>query len=255
MIADNKTKPEAGASHLHQTICKKDPFEGTSPHSTTFTKARKLSMQQSVSNYNKLFSKSEFELVLKTLPETSSGSDNIYPVFFKRLTDKWKVILLQLINKLWQEANFPKIWKNGTSIMIPKPNKPYKVENHRFITLLPVGGKIYERLVKERLRFAIDEANLLQDIQTGFRRERNTVDNLIMMQRDIIDALDNGKVMIAVFLDVKGAFDNLVHRQILQGLSKAKINRNLMKFTLSYLSDRKIAVTVGQERSVEIEVE
>ena len=255
VIADNKTKAEAGASHLHQTIGKKDPFEGTSPHSTTFTKARKLSMQQSVSNYNKPFSKAEFELVLKTLPETSSDSDNIYPVFFKRLTDKWKDILLQLINKLWKEGNFPTIWKNGTSIMIPKPNKPYKVENHRFITLLPVGGKIYERLVKERLRFAIDEANLLQDIQTGFCRERNTVDNLIRMQRDIIDALDNGKVMIAVFLDVKGAFDNLVHRQILQGLSKAKINGNLMKFTLSYLSDRKIAVTVGQERSKEIEVE
>ncbi|KAK2718089.1 hypothetical protein QYM36_006769 [Artemia franciscana] len=127
--------------------------------------------------------------------------------------------------------------------MIPKPNKPNKVENHRFITLLPVGGKIYERLVKERLRFATEEANLLQDIQTGFRRERNTVDNLIRMQRDIIHALNNGKVMIAVFLDVKGAFDILVHRQILEGLSKAKINGNLMKFTLSYLSDRKIVVT------------
>ncbi|XP_065571466.1 uncharacterized protein LOC136034254 [Artemia franciscana] len=139
--------------------------------------------------------------------------------------------------------------------MIPKPNKPNKVENHRFVTLLPVGGKIYERLVKERLRFATEEANLLQDIQTGFRRERNTVDNLIRMQRDMIHALNNGKVMIAVFLDVKGAFDNLVHRQILEGLSKAKINGNLMKFTLSYLSDRKIVVTVGQERSEEIGVE
>ncbi|KAK2722898.1 hypothetical protein QYM36_003180 [Artemia franciscana] len=118
-----------------------------------------------------------------------------------------------------------------------------------------VGGEIYERLVKERLRYATEEANLLQDIQKGFRRERNTVDNLIRMQRDIIHALDNGKVMIAVFLDVKGAFDNLVHRQILEGLSKAKINRNLMKFTLSYLSDRKIVVIVGQERSEEIGAE
>ena len=136
--------------------------------------------------------------------------------------------------------------------MIPKPNK---VENHHFITILPVGGKIYEILVKERLIFATEEANLLQDIQTGFYRERNTVDNLIRMKRDIIHTLDNGKVMIAVFLDVKRAFVNLVHRQILEGLSKAKINGNLMKFTLSYLPDRKIAVTVGQQRSEEIGVE
>ena len=75
------------------------------------------------------------------------------------------------------------------------------------------------------------------------------------MQRDIIHALDNGKVMIAVFLDTKGAFDNLVHRKILEGLSKAKIRGNLMKFTLCYLSDQKIALTVGQERSEEIGME
>ena len=85
--------------------------------------------------------------------------------------------------------------------MILKPNKSNKVENDRYITLLPVGDKIYERLVKERLRFATEEANQPQDSQTGFRRERNTVDNLIRMQRDTIHALDNDKVMIAVFMD------------------------------------------------------
>ena len=71
-----------------------------------------------------------------------------------------------------QEGNLSTIWKNGAIIMIPKPNKPNKVENHWFITLHLVGGKIYERQVKERLRFAIGEANLLQDIQTGFCREK-----------------------------------------------------------------------------------
>ena len=72
MIADNKTEAEVGASHLHHTVGRKDPFEGTSTHSTTFTKARKLSIEQS--NYNKPFSKAEFEFVLKKLPETLSDS-------------------------------------------------------------------------------------------------------------------------------------------------------------------------------------
>ncbi|KAK2711521.1 hypothetical protein QYM36_012619 [Artemia franciscana] len=50
-------------------------------------------------------------------------------------------------------------------------------------------------------------------------------------------------------------FDHLVHRQILEGLSTAKTDGDLIKFTLNYLSDRTIAVRVGQERSEEIEGE
>jgi len=156
-----KQKLRKGASHFLQTIGKKDPLEGTSPNSTTVTKARKLSVEQSQSNYNKPFSKAEFEFVLKKPPETSPGCDNIHLVFFKRLTNKWKVFLLQLTNKVCQEDNSPVIWKNGSAIMIPKPNKPNKVESHCFVTLLPVGATIYQRIVKGRLSFAIEEANML----------------------------------------------------------------------------------------------
>ncbi|KAK9883993.1 hypothetical protein WA026_004928 [Henosepilachna vigintioctopunctata] len=44
---------------------------------------------------------------------------------------------------------FPQIWKSGTIIMIAKPNKDHKkVENYRPITLLPVLGKLLEKIVK-----------------------------------------------------------------------------------------------------------
>jgi len=46
VITDIKTKAEVGASHLHQTIGKKDPFEETSLRSTTFIKAREFSIEQ-----------------------------------------------------------------------------------------------------------------------------------------------------------------------------------------------------------------
>ena len=93
--------------------------------------------------------------------------------------------------------------------MIPKPGN--LVENHRFITLLPVIGKIYERLVKERLVYTVEKTQILQDIQNGSWQGRSTTDSLLNILRDSLYTLNNRKVMILTFLDVKGAFYNIVH--------------------------------------------
>jgi hypothetical protein len=135
---------------------------------------------------------------------------------------------------LWEKGRFPDCWKKGIAIMVPKPGKNNLVENHRFISLLPVVGKIYERLVKKRLVYTVEKTQILQDIQNGFRQGRSTTDSLLSILRDSLYALNNRKVMILIFLDVKGAFDNIVHRQILNGLIKANIHGPLMKFSMDY---------------------
>ncbi|KAK2705483.1 hypothetical protein QYM36_015765 [Artemia franciscana] len=49
--------------------------------------------------------------------------------------------------------------------------------------------------------------------------------------------------------NVKGAFDNIVHRQILNGLVKANIQGTLMNFSIEYMSGREVAVLVGESKS------
>ena len=61
--------------------------------------------------------------------------------------------------------------------MIPKIGKDCsKLENHRFITLLPILGKVMERMVKKRLDHEIEKRLLLKNIQCGFRKEKNAID-------------------------------------------------------------------------------
>ena len=247
LIFDDKKKAEAGVRHLSQTIGKEDPFIKTVLHSKVFSKARKLAEEKSNEPYNLPFTDVELEVVLNKLPETAPGPDRIHPALLKNLPTKWRQELLKIINILWKEGRFPDCWKKGIALMIPKPGN--LVENHRFITLLPVVGKIYERLVKKRLVYTVEKTQILQDIQNGFRQGRSTTDSLLSILRDSLYALNNRKVMILIFLDVKGAFDNIVHRQILNGLVKANIQGTLMNFSIEYMSGREVAVLVGESKS------
>jgi len=180
------------------------------------------------------------------LPNTAPGADMVYPQLVKNLPQEWVEVLLEIINIAWKIGCFPKVWKAGLAVMIPKPGKDTsKIENHRFITLLPVLGKVYERLVKKRLNWEVEKRKILKDVQCGFRRNKSTIDNLVCFQRDAAYTLQNGLVMIAVFLDVDGAFDNLVHRQILLGLIEAGIRGRMLMFTKNYLEDREVHVRVG----------
>ena len=89
----------------------------------------------------------------------------------------------------------------------------------------------------------------LQDIQYGFRKHRNTDDIMFMFLNDALYALENQKVLVAVFLDVKAAFDTMVHRQILDGVLEAKIRGRLLAFSLSFLEDRDMKVIFGKAAS------
>ncbi|KAK2708874.1 hypothetical protein QYM36_014488, partial [Artemia franciscana] len=232
MFVDNIDKANAGAEYLKNVIGRHDPSKDDC--NRTIWKVKKVSQKKRMEDYNRPFTEREVNEVVKNLPNTTPGDDLIYPDFFKRLPEIWMKELLKIINIAWKSGYFPKIWKKGTAIMISKPGKDSeKIENFRFITLLPELGKVYERLVKNRLSWLIEEKKGLKDYQCGFRRNRSTLENLVLLQRDALYVLQNGKIMIVVFLDVRGAFDNLVHRKMLEGMMAMGLVGNIVQFGMT----------------------
>ena len=73
----------------------------------------------------------------------SLGIDNISS---RVLKDIWQIspeLLLDIL-KAMRQGIFPKAWKHGTVIPIPKVPNPQQVGDLRPITLLPLPGKIME---------------------------------------------------------------------------------------------------------------
>ena len=87
-------------------------------------------------------------------------------------------------------GHYPKIFKIGHIILIPKTNKDLKDPgSYRPITLLDTIGKIFEKLINIRLRQHIETNNILPNFQYGFRRQKNTQAPTIM----ITDLIQNAK--------------------------------------------------------------
>ena len=91
------------------------------------------------------------------------------------------------------------------------------MENYRPISLLPLPGKLIEKIAHKKIITFLEVNNILSDKQSGFRKVFSTasaVADLTDLTDDIFSAINNSEMSIAVFVDVRKAFDT-VHHDIL----------------------------------------
>ena len=66
----------------------------------------------------------------------------------------------------------------------------------------------------------IHKHNLLYEYQFGFKQHRSTNQALIVLLDKITAALDNGDIVLGMFLDFSKAFDTVDHRILLNKMYK-----------------------------------
>ena len=133
----------------------------------------------------------------------SSGIHNISSRVLKEIWQISPELLLDNLNKAMRQGIFPKAWKHGTVIPIPKVPNPQQVGDLRPITLLPLPGKIMERLIHNKLYPYLEENDILTSKQNGFRKQHGTPDTIFKLISNVIDNLNKKKITIAVFIDLK----------------------------------------------------
>ena len=75
-------------------------------------------------------------------------------------------------------------------------------DNYRGISLLNVSGKLYNYILSKRLTDWVEEHGLINEVQTGFRRNYSTIDHiklftlLALVQRQL---LNHSKLYVAYF--------------------------------------------------------
>ena len=168
----------------------------------------------------------------------SSGLHNISSRILKDVWSNSPLLLLDILNKSIKHGIFPNDWKHGTVIPIPKVANPQTVNDLRPITLLPLPGKIMERLIHNKLYPYLENHNILVANQNGFRKQHGTTDTIFKFLGHVVDRMNKKKVTIAIFIDFKKAFDTLDHQILIQKLEKLNISENLHKWFNAYLSNR-----------------
>ena len=63
-----------------------------------------------------------------------------------------------------------------------------------------------ERMVKNRLTWFIEKYDIITPLQSDFRKERSTMDQIIKLETDFQKALLNKEYTLVLFLDLEKAY-------------------------------------------------
>jgi len=109
-----------------------------------------------------------------------------------------------------REAVIPPSWKTARLVLLKKKDKPEgEPSSYQPICLLDELGKLFERVVVERLREYVDEVGGIFDDQYVFRRGRSTVDAILRVRDTVVEGTRRGNgVGGRLSLDIANAFNS-----------------------------------------------
>ena len=154
-------------------------------------------------------------MIRKLNTNKSHGHDGLTANILKLFDDAISTPLLIIYSNCLKKGYFPEKWKKANVIPIHKKNAKDIVSNYRPISLLPLCGKIFEKLIYDNLYEYIYKNKFFSDKQSGYKRGDSTVKQLISITNAIYKAFDEGKEIRAVFLDISRAFDRVWHEGLI----------------------------------------
>ena len=172
-------------------------------------------------------------------PNKAPGDDGVKNKLLISISEQVAPALTSLFNDWLNNSIFPSQLKTAKIQMIPKKPNTTKISEHRPISLLPTIGKLFEKIIADRIYKWAEDKNILNNEQSGFRKNRSTVDNLFQLINDFQEAKISGERMHAVFVDFEKAFDKVNHSLLLYKLNFLGIPKYLLHILHSYLSNRK----------------
>lgn len=173
------------------------------------------------------------------------GTDLIEVGVLKRALSVIPGELVRLFNGCLQWGVFPSIWKEGSlRVLLKGEDKDAKdPKSYRPICLLSVIGKLFEKLLKQRLTCTAMAPGKVSSRQFGFTRRRSAEDAIVELRRII--RTSEKRYAAALLFDISGAFDNVWWPLILRSLRERDCPKNVFEVIRSYFDGRRVKISFG----------
>ena len=161
--------------------------------------------------------------------------------------------LKEVFDVAWRSGRTPQEWREAIIIPIHKKGCKAECGNYRGISLLSVVGKVYARILSDRLR---EETNgVVMDKQGGFRPGRGCVVDQIFNVRQVIEkVIEKDRVAFAAFVDLEKAYDSVSRDKLWLALKEHNVSKQLLSAMQSLYENGWARVRVGERESPQVQV-
>lgn len=145
----------------------------------------------------------------------SPGLDRISNHMLKSSQNHIISCLHKLFNNCFTFGHYPEPWSKGYITPIHKSGDMSDPNNYRGITITNCLGKLFNKILDNRLIKYLDKNKIINSCQMGFTRKAGTSDHMFIL-KTILDKYCHTKEdrVYASFVDFQKAFDTVIHTGI-----------------------------------------
>ncbi len=147
-------------------------------------------------------------------------------------------LLLSKVTLPYRESNVLK------DKMIAKKVKDSNPKNYRPISTTSCLARLNEKIIKNRLVGYPESNNILYKYQSGFRKFRQTRDNIYLLVQKALEAKNRGWKALVLLFDIMEAFDKVWHEGLLHKLIKIGTPIYIINWVKGFLEGRSFDVRV-----------
>ena len=178
---------------------------------------------------------------------TSSAHDRLDSLALKHGASILHGPLTHVINTSIKSSKFASRWKIGKLFPLHKGKglSLNDLKSFRPISLLPVIGKVIERVLQPQILGFMEASGQMHSDHHSYRKLHSTVTAMLQLSDAIFSGCDTNKITTLVTLDQSAAFDVLRHDTLIRKLRLYNFGEESLKWIVSFLSFRSQYVSIG----------
>lgn len=195
------------------------------------------------------FSLQELESCLKKR-DTAPGHDAITYSMIYHTPVIVREYILRLFNLILDTGHVPAQWRDIHVLPIPKPSPDVNSEPKlRPISLINCFCKLFHCMLGKRIEWFVEKQKLFSPYTVGFRKAQSCVDSLTRLVCQIQSGFHDGTPTAACFLDVEGAYNNVLVDIMIKILDQINVGSKICNYLFSFLSERHLFIFLNNGKS------
>ena len=171
-----------------------------------------------------------YNLSKKFKSKKASSVDSLSNEIIKLAVKALPLYFVKIFNILLSKGIFSSAWANGNIVPIYKSGNTFDPGNYRGICISSCLGKFFTLIMNTRLSEFLEENNVINRCQIGFRKHHRTADHLLVLKTFIDFYTSHRKPIFACFIDFKKAYDSVWRKSLLFKLISCRCSKTFLRF-------------------------